>query len=65
MKEFEMIKSWNKDCIGCYFFHKPGSCLPKFKKYNLPACIQGGEHYIFKLKSETPSQKIINIIIEW
>lgn len=64
MKEFEVIKSWNKDCIGCYFFHKPGSCLSKLKKYNLPACIQSGEHYIFKLKSETSLQEVIIITIE-
>ena len=64
MKEFEIVRSSTGDCIGCYFFHKPGNCLPKLKKYNLPVCIQSGEHYIFKLKSETPLQEVITITIK-
>lgn len=64
MKEFEIVRSQTGDCIGCYFFHKPGICPPKLKKYNLPACIQSGEHYIFKLKSETPLQEVITITIK-
>ena len=64
MKEFEIVRSSTGDCIGCYFFHKPGICPPKLEKYNLPACIQGREHYIFKLKLETPSQEVITITIE-
>ncbi len=64
MKEFEVIKSRTKSCIGCYFFNKPGNCLPRLKKYNLPACIQNEEQYIFKLKSETLPQEVITITIE-